>query len=144
MTADLRVPSGVSRRRREPVGRTEQFAVRHAPGPYVLPVGHLVAIEITDEAAHQQFGMGYWSDGLMVWGSGWGSRVTEVLAEDPRGWWVHLNDYRAVLVRPEDILGVHDTGPASTREEVAAMWREIRRSPDARPVRSVPVRQELL
>ncbi|WP_041254768.1 hypothetical protein [Frankia sp. EAN1pec] len=95
MTADLSVPTGVTRRR-EPVRRSEWLASPRAPGPYSLPVGHIVAIEITDDAAHRQLGIGYRSAGEQVWSSGWGSHVVEVLAEDAagRGWWVEHCDRR--------------------------------------------------
>ncbi|KPM55646.1 hypothetical protein ACG83_10160 [Frankia sp. R43] len=111
MTADLSIPTGVTRRR-EAVGRSPWLDVPHTPGPHALPVGHIVVIEIGDDAAHRQFGAGYRSAGAAVWGSGWGTRTTEVLAEDAagRGWWVE-NALRSVLVRPEDLLGVVDTGP---------------------------------
>lgn len=117
MTADLSIPTGVTRRR-ESVGRSERPAIPRTPGPYFLPVSHLVALEITDDAAHRQFGIGYRSAGEQVWGSGWGSHVLEVLAEDAagRGWWVSHNDLRDVLVRPEDLLGAHDLGPADEGE----------------------------
>ncbi len=111
VTADLSIPTGLTRRR-EHVGRTERFAIPRSPGPRALHVGHLVAIEITDDAAHRQFGTGYWSAGERVWGSGFGTHVVEVLAEDSRGWWATHNGLRNVLVRPEDLLGAHDTGPA--------------------------------
>lgn len=115
--ADLSVPTGVTRRR-EPVRRSEWLAPPRAPGPYSLPVGHIVAIEITDDAAHRQFGIGYRSAGEQVWGSGWGSHVVEVLAEDAagRGWWVEHCDRRSVLVQPEDLLGACDTGPLAAGE----------------------------
>lgn len=121
MTADLSIPTGVTRRR-EPVGRTKRFVIPHTAGPHTLPVGHVVGIEITDDAAHRQFGGDYRSAGEQVWGSGWGTRVVEVLAEDSagRGWWVDHNDLRDVLVRPEDLLGTYDTGPADTLDEVEA------------------------
>jgi hypothetical protein len=114
MTGDVSIPTGVTRRR-EPVGRSSRFRVPHTPGPYRLTVGHLAAFSITDEAAHRQFGMLYHSAGLAVWGSGFGDRVAEVLAADPRGWWVYLNDRRAALVRPEDLLGAVDLGPDDTQ-----------------------------
>lgn len=111
MAADLSIPTGVTRRR-ETVGRSPWLAVPLTSGPHELPVGRIVVIEITDDAAHRQFGASYRSAGEAAWGPGWGTRTTEVLAEDAagRGWWVE-NALRSVLVRPEDILGVADTGP---------------------------------
>jgi hypothetical protein len=115
--ADLSIPTGVTRRR-EPVGRTRRWVIPYGAGPYDLPVGHVVALDLTDDAASRQFGMPHRSAGELVWGSGWGSHVTEVLADDAagRGWWVDHGDRRAVLVRPEDLLGAHDTGPLEDGE----------------------------
>ncbi|ONH62324.1 hypothetical protein CcI49_02805 [Frankia sp. CcI49] len=112
MTTDLSIPTGVTRIR-EVVGRNDRLSVPRAPGPHALIVGHIMAFEITDEAAHRQFGGTYRSKGELVWASGWGTHAAEVLAADAagRGWWVDHNDLRSVLVRPEDILGVADTGP---------------------------------
>ncbi|MEX5635759.1 hypothetical protein [Parafrankia sp. FMc2] len=120
MTADLSIPTGVTRRR-ETVGRSDRQGVPRTPGPHALPVGHIVAIEITNDAARRQFGAAYRSAGEAVWGSAWGTRVGEVLAEDAagRGWWVDHNDLRAVLVRHEDILGACDTGPLVEGETCA-------------------------
>ena len=110
MSVDLSIPTGVIRRN-EPVGRSERLAIPRTPGPHRLTVGHLAAVEITDEAARRQFGMLYRSAGLAVWGAGWGTHVSEILAEDGRGWWIQLNGYRCVLIRPEDLLGAVDLGP---------------------------------
>jgi hypothetical protein len=98
--ADLSIPTGVTRRR-EPVGRTRRWVIPYGAGPYDLPVGHVVALDLTDDAASRQFGMPHRSAGELVWGSGWGSHVTEVLADDAagRGWWV-----------------AHDTGPLEDGE----------------------------
>lgn len=112
MAADLSIPTGVTRRRWN-VARAERSGIPHTPGPHTMTVGHIVAFEITDDAAHRQFGGTYRSAGELMWASGWGTQAVEVLAEDAaeRGWWVDFTDRRSVLVRPEDLLGVVDTGP---------------------------------
>lgn len=80
----------------------------------VLPVGHIVEVEVTPAAALGQFGIDYTSDGRRVRGAGHPRRVGLVLREavHDRGWWVDMGGRRCTLLRPEDVVGVLDCGAA--------------------------------
>lgn len=76
-----------------------------------LPVGHIVEVRVTEDAARLQFGTDRCSD---EWRSGRLTQVGLVLRADAagRGWWCDIRNGQSTLLRPEDIVSVFDCGAA--------------------------------